>query len=169
MLNIRAERAEDYEEIYELVKTAFETAAVKDGDEQDYVVSLRNSSSYIPELALVAEEEKLIGHIMLTETELVTGGKSFQALLLSPLCVSFSHRKKGVGGALIKESFRLAKKMGYSAVFLCGDPDYYMQYGFQAALDFGITNTGDFPQKYVLACELCPDALKDLGGSICIV
>jgi predicted N-acetyltransferase YhbS len=169
-MHIRQEKPEDYEEIYELVKIAFETAAVKDGDEQDYVVALRESSRYIPELALVAEEDgRLIGHIMLTETELVSAGTRFRELLLSPLCVALPYRKQGVGAALIKESFRLAGERGYSAVFLCGDPKYYMEYGFREAADFGIVNGGDLPQKYVMAYELFPEALKNKNGTIRIV
>lgn len=167
---IRPEQPEDYEEIYELVKIAFETAAVKEGDEQDYVVELRNGSRYIPELALVAVEgDILIGHIMLTETELISGKEHHWELLLSPLSVALQHRKQGVGGALIKECFRIAKEMGYSAVFLCGDPEYYKRYGFHRASAFGIRNAGNLPQKYVMTYELYPNALKNKSGSINIV
>jgi putative acetyltransferase len=55
-VNIRQEGKSDYTTIYNLIKTAFETAKVKDGDGQDSVNELRNSNKYIPELALVAEE-----------------------------------------------------------------------------------------------------------------
>lgn len=67
---IRQETEQDHPAIYDLIRTAFETAKVSDGDEQDFAVNLRNNSKlYIPELALVAEEGgKLIGHIMLTNT-----------------------------------------------------------------------------------------------------
>ena len=54
MVEIRQENKNDYEEIYNVVKTAFETAEHSDGNEQDLVVALRNSDSFIPELSLVA-------------------------------------------------------------------------------------------------------------------
>ena len=54
---IRQETKEDFKEIYKLVKNAFETARVSNGKEQDYVNELRASSKYIPELALVVEEQ----------------------------------------------------------------------------------------------------------------
>ena len=63
---IRQENAEDFSRIYELVKVAFQTAEVTSGQEQELVGKLRNSANYIPELALVAEENgELLGHIIL--------------------------------------------------------------------------------------------------------
>lgn len=167
---IRQERPEEYETIYKLVKKAFETAPVTDGDEQDYVNALRASERYIPQFALVAEENgSLIGHIMLTKTLIESGTQISEELLLSPVCVALPFRKRGVGGALIQESFRLAKEAGYSAVFLCGDPAYYARFGFRATSDFGILNKGNIPQQYVMACELFPNALQNRSGTINIV
>ena len=63
-MTIRQAKPEDFDAIYSLVKTAFQTAKVSDGDEQDFVLKLRKGH-YIPELELVAEEDGvLIGHIM---------------------------------------------------------------------------------------------------------
>ena len=49
MIEIRQESQKDYEEVYRVVKTAFETAEHSDGNEHDLVVALRNSDSFIPE------------------------------------------------------------------------------------------------------------------------
>ena len=66
---IRQEKPSDFPAIYDLVKVAFQTGKVSNGLEQDYVNQLRASGNYIPQLALVAEEDgKLVGHIMLTKT-----------------------------------------------------------------------------------------------------
>lgn len=46
MLEIRQETKKDYEEVYDVVKTAFETAEHCDGNEQDLVVALRKSNSF---------------------------------------------------------------------------------------------------------------------------
>jgi len=67
-LIIRQEKPADFLSVYDLVKVAFQTAKVANGNEQDYVNKLRANANYIPELALVAEKgAKLIGHIMLTK------------------------------------------------------------------------------------------------------
>lgn len=42
MLEIRQETPKDYEEVYNVVKTAFATAEHSDGNEQDLVVDTRN-------------------------------------------------------------------------------------------------------------------------------
>jgi putative acetyltransferase len=164
---IGREKPEEFPRIYDLVKTAFQTAKVSDGTEQDFVDQLRAGGGYIPELALVAEENsKLIGHIMLTKMNIDSRDKKIETLLLAPLSVALEHRNKGVGTELIKESFRLAKEMGYTSVLLVGDPAYYHRFGFQASVDFGIRNVNNFPDPYVLACELVPGALASISGTV---
>lgn len=166
-LNIRKETEKDLPEIYDLIKTAFETAKIKDGDEQDFAVKLRKSKRYIPGLALIAEHnDKLIGHIMLTKTYVTTERGKAEYLLLAPISVLIDHRNQGVGSELISESFARAKKMGYKAVFLCGDPVYYHRFGFRATSEFGIRPEQDIPEQYVMACELEPDALKGISGTV---
>ena len=50
---IRQEKIKDYDDVYHVVKEAFESAEHSDGNEQDLVVELRKSKSFIPELSLV--------------------------------------------------------------------------------------------------------------------
>ena len=87
-MTIRPAQAGDYSEIYSLVQTAFATAKVSDGTEQDFVLELRRRDTYRPELELAAEENRqLIGHILLT-----------------PLPVSYTHLTlRGVGGVQHQE------------------------------------------------------------------
>ena len=167
---IRPETPADFPAIYDFVKTAFATADRCDGDEQDYVNKLRASDRYLPQLALVAEENGiLIGHIMLTTMSIIDGNTTYTQLLLSPLCVALSHRKTGVGSQLVAESFRLARPMGYQAVFLVGNPAYYSRFGFRPVADFGIVNDSTIPDPYVMGCELVPNGLQGQQGSIQIV
>lgn len=164
---IRRERQEEFPQIYDLVKIAFQTAQVSNGKEQDFVDQLRSGGNYIPELALVAEEDgKLIGHMMLTETYIVNGDNKFKCLYLAPISVVLEYRNKGIGSSLIKESFRLAKEMGYTSVVLVGDPVYYHRFGFQTAANLGIKSTHEIPDENVMVCELAPDALDGVSGTM---
>ena len=165
-MTIRREQPGDFENIYRLVKEAFREAEVSDGDEQDYVVGLRESDAYIPELALVAETEAgVVGHIMLTKTVLTRArGGQDDVLLLSPLSVKPAFRSRGIGGELIGEACRRAAGKGYKAVFLAGDPDYYSRFGFVPAADFGIGNRNGIPDRNALVKELVPGALKGMEG-----
>jgi predicted N-acetyltransferase YhbS len=166
-LIIRQEKPEDFLNIYFLVKTAFQTAKVSNGAEQEYVKKLRASSNYIPELALVTEQDaKLVAHIMLTKTYVVTGGSKFEALLLAPLCVALEYRKHGVGSKLVAKSFEYAKNLGYTSVFVVGDPAFYGRFGFKSSVLFGINHVPLLPEQYVMVYELSPDALTGIAGTI---
>src|SRR5699024_6826235 len=121
----------DDAEIYSLVQTAFATAKVSDGSEQDFVLELRRRDTYRPELELVAEENgQLTGHILLTELSIPGAPEGLRGLMVAPLCVRLEDRSRGLGGRLLQEGARRAAELGYSALFLVGDPDYYGRYGF---------------------------------------
>ncbi|MGC9505764.1 GNAT family N-acetyltransferase [Baaleninema sp.] len=166
-IEIRQETPKDFDQIYNLVKMAFQTAKVSNGQEQDFVNQLRHSDNYIPELALVAEcDRQLVGHIMLTRNYINPGRKKNQTLLLAPISVMLEYRNRGIGTQLIRSSFKQAKNMGYRSVVLVGDPAYYHRFGFKKAADFGITHMQDIPEEYVLACELVPNGLDGVRGAI---
>jgi putative acetyltransferase len=151
-----------------MIKDAFATAVVVDGDEQDFTDKLRAGKSYIPGLALVAEEEgRLAGHIMLTRLNLTLDvGGTLPILLLEPLSVRLENRRRGLGGALIQEAFNRARRLDYTAVFLVGDSTYYSRFGFRSVGEFGIRHRpATIPAHYALACELYYGALADKAGS----
>lgn len=157
----------DYATVYCLIKTAFETAEHRDGDEQDFAVNLRNSANYIPELDLVAElNGKLIGHIMFTKTYVTKpDGSKYPTLLVAPLATLLEYRGVGVGAALMKEAFRIARAMGYESAFLIGDPNYYQRFGYQLSRLHDI-NHESMPSEYVMAKELVPGTLNGVTGFI---
>jgi predicted N-acetyltransferase YhbS len=166
-LIIRPEKPLEFQQIYDLVKVAFQTAQVSNGDEQNFVDRLRAGGGYIPELALVAEQNgNIIGHIMLTKTFVAGAGKNRELLLLAPLAVELQHRRSGVGSALVLESFGLAKLLGYTAVLVVGNPAYYGRFGFKPSASFGIVHDPPIPEPYVMACELVPDALSGVSGVV---
>ena len=166
---INNETENDYREIYNLVKIAFQSSKDADGDEQDYVNNLRLSPNYIPELAFTVKVgSEIIGHIMLTKTLLTRKDEELEALLLSPVCVQLEYRNKGGASELIKHSLNVAKDKGFKAVFLVGNPQYYNRFGFTSITDFGINNIGDIPLQYTMAVELVPGFLKTKGGIVSI-
>lgn len=170
---IRQEQPEDYDAIYQMIKTAFETAKVKDGDEQDFANRLRAGNKYIRELALVAEENgAIVGHIMLTRSTVRNeeqGEQDFTAVLLAPLAVALEYRNKGVGGQLVRAAMNLARSMGYTAVFIAGDPAYYGRFGFVPTRGYGIRCTLDVPEEFtdcIMVAELTPNALQGVSGLV---
>ncbi len=86
-MDIKLVNKEDYDKIYTFVEEAFKTAEVSDGTEQDFVLELRKSSNYVPELEFTAYDKNiLIGHIMLTKQNLKSN-KPVKAILVAPLSV----------------------------------------------------------------------------------
>ena len=165
---IRQETEKDFKEVYKLVKDAFETARVSNGKEQDFVNEIRASEKYIPELSLVAEEQKkLIAHIILSKFNIKgCADPKIKPLLLGPVCVMLGYRNEKIGENLINKSLEIAKKIGYNCVFLVGDPNYYYRMGFRQAIEYGIKCEDKIESKYVLATELIPETLKDIKGTI---
>ena len=112
-MTIRPAQAGDYSQIYSLVQTAFATAKVSDGTEQDFVLELRRRDTYRPELELVAEENgQLIGHILLTILPVPGAPQGLRGLMVAPLCVRLEDRSRGLGGQLLQEGGRRAAELG---------------------------------------------------------
>lgn len=116
-MDIKLVNKEDYDKIYTFVEEAFKTAEVSDGTEQDFVLELRKSSNYIPELEFAAYDKNiLIGHIMLTKQNLKSN-KPVKAVLVAPLSVKKEYRSCGVGTSLMKYALNEAVKQGFNAAF----------------------------------------------------
>ncbi len=159
---IRQENQSDYEAVYKVVKEAFSTAEHSDGNEQELVTALRNSSSFIPELSLVAfEDGNAVGHILFTK---VYVGES-EELALAPLSVLPAYQRKGIGMALMKEGHGIAKKMGYDYSIVLGHPKYYPKAGYVPAYIYGIKAPFEVPDKNFMAIRL-NDRAKKIEGIV---
>ena len=75
------------------------------------VRDIRASDNYIPELALVAiAEDQVVGHVMVSHTDLDTGGARQRIAMLSPLAVHPGRQGKGIGGRLVREVIERAER-----------------------------------------------------------
>lgn len=105
----------------------------------------------------------LIGHIILTGASIRENGGCFGTLLLAPLSVTLEWRTRGIGTALIRETLAKAAALGHSSAVLIGDPGYYDRLGPHSAASIPYPGVLD---EYTLACELTPDALRNVSGAI---
>ena len=116
---IRKEVEKDFKEVKEMIRKSFESAEHTDNNEHNLAENLRKSDNFIKELSLVAEkDDKIIGHIMSTRLDIVSDNKSYVSLSIAPLSVHPDFQKMGVGSLLIKETFRVAKELGYESIFV---------------------------------------------------
>ncbi len=148
---IRQENSTDYNKVYDVVKKAFESAEHSDGNEQDLVVALRNSTAFIPELALVAEiNSQIVGHLMFTKIQI---GSNIE-LALAPLSVLPEYQRQGIGTALMAEGHKIAKEKGFNYSVVLGSEFYYPKVGYVPAEKFGIKAPFDVPTENLMVLNL---------------
>lgn len=154
---IRQERPEDYELVYQVIKTAFANAGHRDGSEQDLAAALRSSKSFVPELSLVAVEDgRLVGHILFTKARV----HKTEVLALAPLSVLPEYQNRGIGLALIRQGHRSASGLGYGYSVVLGHPQYYPKAGYVPAGRYGIKAPFEVEEEAFMAVRLREDAEK---------
>jgi putative acetyltransferase len=154
---VRAERREDDARVHEVVRQAFGGST-----EAELVTRLRSAE---PQLSLVAEvDQTVVGHIMFSPLTFESSAGSTGAQL-SPLAVEPSHQRRGVGGMLVREGLRRCTSVGWTSVFLLGDPRYYARFGFELASTRGLT-CDDELSEYLQCVELEPGALDGVSGFV---
>lgn len=163
---LRRETPEDYDSVEILTREAFWNHHGPGCDEHYLVHVMRGTPAFIPELDIVATRDgRIVGNIMYTRAALeLDDGGSREVISFGPISVLPEYQWQGVGVALIEHTKRLAADMGFTAIFIYGDPDYYRRTGFVPAEDFGIGTDDDMYADALMACELKKDALEDSSG-----
>lgn len=134
-MNIRQEQPADYDTVYHVIRESFVNAEHSDGNEQDLVVSLRKSRSFIPELSLVAvEDNRIVGHILFTKAFV----NQTEVLALAPLSVLPAYQNRGIGLSLIQQGHMIAFGLGYEYSVVLGHVAYYPKAGYVPASRYGI-------------------------------
>ncbi len=150
-LKIRTEQPSDYSEVSEIVRGAFESAEHSDGTEWQLVSKLRESGSYIPELALVAEiNGTIVGHIMMTKLRI----GNVVELALAPLSVAPEYQRQSIGSQLIDAVHAEAVRLGYHYSVVLGDDRYYSRFGYRPASDYGILPPFEIEPRFFMAKQL---------------
>ena len=162
-LLIRPEREPDHPAIAEVVRAAF----VRQPDEvAAFVERLRASEHFVPELALVAEDDSgMIAHVMLGWVG-IEGGSRPRILNLTPMSVRPDRQRQGVGTRLIRDALGRAEAAGEPAVMVEGIPGYYPRFGFEPAIPLGFVSPDPkIPDEAFLVRRLT-GYTPDLAGRI---
>jgi putative acetyltransferase len=133
-LNVRPELPGDHAAVDEVVRRAF----AHHPDEVALLVErIRASPSFVPALALVAEDASgVIGHVMLSFVP-IEGGSRPELLVLTPMSVRPDRQRRGVGSRLIRDLLGRAEAAAEPAVLVEGIPAYYPRFGFERASPLG--------------------------------
>lgn len=87
-------------------------------------------------------------------------------LRLGPISVLPECQRQGIGGRLISRTRELARELGFRALLLCGDPDYYLYQGFVPAEMLGIRTADNMYAMALHVCELYDGALSGIRGAM---
>lgn len=164
---IREKLLNDYKEVEKVIEESFKTAEFTDNQEHNLVKRLRQSDEFIKELSLLAEDNnKIIGHILLTKALIKDNDKSIETLALAPLSVLPEYQKSGIGKALMNKAIELSKELGYKSIVVLGHENYYPKFGFEKASTYGVKAPFEVPDEAYMILELIPNALKGVNGVV---
>lgn len=158
---LRTERPEDYDQVEELIRLAFEKEEMSDHQEHDLVRRLREAPDFIPELSLVCEvDDQLVGHILFTKIKIVADHQITDSLALAPVSVLPKYQNRGIGSKLIEEGHRRALALGFNSIVVLGHAAYYPKFGYQKSSTYGIQLPFEVPDENSMIIELKPGSLK---------
>jgi predicted N-acetyltransferase YhbS len=170
-ITVRAEEVKDYRRVEEITREAFsypgriERGGIGSPYEHWMVNELRNRDG-IKELSFVAEiDGQLVGHIICSNAVVKTpDGKKLPVVDFGPISVLPKFQRQGVGKALIQTMISNAKSLGYGAIIFFGRPEYYPQFGFVEAVEYGVTDCNGENYPAFMAMELRKGYLTDARG-----
>jgi len=152
------ENVTEIQQIWDVNSAAFET-----NGEADLVNRLRNCG--VDFISLVAKlEEEIVGHILLTEVELLNSDIKIAGL--APMAVKPNYQNNGIGSVLVKQGLKECITNGYKAVVVLGHPNYYPKFGFEPSVNFGIKSEYDVPDEVFMVKELDKNSLLELSGIV---
>jgi putative acetyltransferase len=135
---VRPERPGDVAHTQDVVAAAFGDAVVP-----ALLADLRRCDGWRG-LSFVAEVSgEVVGHVSYTRGWLDAPVRLLEVLVLSPLSVTPTHQRKGVGSQLVRRSLAMLRDRPEPLVFLEGSPGYYARFGFRPGAAGGFAAPSD--------------------------
>ena len=166
---IRLERKEDNSVVENMVREAFWNV-YRPGCLEHYVIHcLRNDKDFVSELDFVIEKAGgIIGQNIFVKANIkADDGRNIPILTMGPICITPKFKRKGYGKTLLDYSIEKATELGFDAVCIEGNIDFYGKSGFTYASEYGIRYHGlpeDADASFFLCKELIPGYLNGVTG-----
>lgn len=158
MIEVRAESEADVSGVDALVEEAFGRR-----EEADLVVAMRCDAK--PALSWVATlADEITGHVFVSPAAIKDSAASPPVAALGPLAVHPRFQRQGVGSALMYAVLEACAPVGWSAVFLLGNPAYYSRFGFELAAPRGIRYRSEIHDPHFQVLELERGCLDGVAG-----
>jgi predicted N-acetyltransferase YhbS len=161
---LRLEEEKDYRSVENLTREAFWNIYRPGCCEHLIIHNMRNAKEFIKELDYVAIcDDEIAGNIVYAKTK-ITGTITEEVLTFGPLSVLPMYQKTGIGKKLIEHTINKSKEMGFKAIIIYGNPQYYERFGFKSGKEYGITDMEGNYNDALMALELFPKALEHING-----
>jgi putative acetyltransferase len=158
MTKIRVEEARDVSQVRAVNELAFGQPA-----EADVVDKLRGVCDDY--LALVADDDGIVGQIVFTPAVVEQPGHSVVGMGLAPLAVLPDRQRRGIGSALVRRGLEILRERDCPFVIVLGHPDYYPRLGFERTSAHGLTCQWEgIPDEAFRVLILDADAMKRVSG-----
>lgn len=163
---IRKEQENDCKEVEIITREAFWNHHSPGCDEHYLVHIMRKSPAFVKELDYVAVyDNRIVGNIMYIETYILgDDNRKHPVLCFGPISVLPEYQGKGIGSKLIEHTKIIAKDLGYKAILIFGDPEFYKRVGFISAEAYSIGTSWNTYAVPLLACELVTGSLTGCRG-----
>ncbi|MDM7918465.1 MAG: N-acetyltransferase [Methanosarcina sp.] len=163
---IRPEDESDFRNVEFLIREAFWDLYKPGCDEHLIAHNMRKSPDFVKELDYVAcDGDIIVGNIIYSRAKVINDeNDEFEVLCMGPLGVLPSYQKKGIGSLLMNCSIEKARQLGYKAIFLFGNPEYYKRFGFRNTREYDIQTSSGENFGAFMALELYSGSLKQVSG-----
>jgi putative acetyltransferase len=155
---IRDEAPDDRPQIDLLLDHAF------GGTSESGLVARLRKAALVALSLVAADEEQIVGYVMMSRLAAQVGGRPVRALALAPMAVRPDRQRRGVGSRLLSTALDRCRAGGAEAIFVLGHPAYYARFGFAADLAAKITSP--FAGPNFMGLELVPGALSGTSGTV---
>lgn len=165
-ISIRPEEENDYRSVEYMTREAFWDVYKPGCDEHLIIHKIRKVTAFVKELDFIAlDEDRIVGNIIYSKAKVINkDNKEFEVLCMGPLGVLPSYQKQGIGSLLMKYSIEKARQLGYKAIIIFGNPNYYHRFGFINAKEYNIQTSSGENLEVFMALELCEGGLKGISG-----
>lgn len=89
------------------------------------------------ELVMVNENDEIIGYAIFSCFH-IEGKYESELLMLTPVAVKTQLQRQHISKDILEHGFEVAKRLGFKAILVEGDPRNYNNRGFQSSYKFGI-------------------------------
>jgi predicted N-acetyltransferase YhbS len=165
-ISIRLEEENDYQNVEYLTREAFWNIYKPGCVEHLLVHKIRKVPAFVKKLSFVAcHDKKIVGNIIYSKGKIVNDEHNkYEVLCMGPIGVLPSYQRQGIGSSLMHYSIDKARQLGYKAVILFGDQNYYGRFGFLNAIEYRIKTSAGENFEAFMALELYDGALHGISG-----